>query len=194
MIDDRDSLTINFIENNVKSHLIRTTFYIINSNDQNIFSIQFNFVFISKFEYNLTFYYNLIILTTLNTMSTFVFENNMNFTNYNNVFCKIYSIENEIHTFCIDIDSKSSLISKSCFEKCYSNFFTYFMFNNKRLRYNDIKFEFVIFNRYVNIFFRFRNYDKNYIIIQNEMHIISKLFCDMIVKITILKFNNMIIH
>ena len=127
-------------------------------------------------------------------MSTFVFKNDMNFANYNNVFCEIYSIENEIHTICIDIDSKSSLISKFCFEKYYSNFFTYFMFHNKRLRCNNIKVEFVIFNRYVNIFFRFRDYDENYIITQNEMHIISKLFCDMIVKITILKFNNMIIH
>ena len=127
-------------------------------------------------------------------MSTFEFENNMNFANYNNVFCEIYSIENEIHTFCIDIDSKSSLISKFYFEKCYSNLFTYFMFDNKRLRCNDIKIEFIIFNRYVNIFFRFRDYNENYIIKQNEMYIISKLFCDMIVNVTILKFNNMIIH
>ena len=194
MIDDRDSSIINFIENNVKSHLIQTTFYIINSNDQNIFSIQFNFVFISKFEHNSISYYDLIILTTLNTMSTFAIEDDMNFANYNNTFCEIYSIENEIHTFCIDIDLKSSLISKFCFEKCYSNFFTYFMFDNKRLRCNDIKIEFVIFNRYVNIFFRFRDYNENYIITQNKMHIISKIFCDIIVKITILKFNNMIIY
>ena len=39
LIDDRNSSIINFIENNVKLYLIRTTFYIINLNNQNIFSI-----------------------------------------------------------------------------------------------------------------------------------------------------------
>ena len=68
------------------------------------------------------------------------------------------------------------------------------MFNNKHLRCNNIKVKLIIFNQCVDIFFNFNDYNKNYIITRNEMHIILKLFCDIIIKIAILKFNNLKIH
>ena len=80
------------------------------------------------------------------------------------------------------------------FFETYSNNFIYNMINKKKLRYREIKIDLITLNEYVIILLRFRDQLDKYALIQNEKYIVLDLFCEMIIKIIILKFNNIIIY
>ena len=64
------------------------------------------------------------------------------------------------------------------------------MSNNKKLKYTKIEFDFVIFNKYVDIAIRLQTIDKNYVEMNIQTHILFQLQCDMIINISTLKLNN----
>ena len=65
------------------------------------------------------------------------------------------------------------------------------MSNNKKLKYTKIEFDFVIFNKCVNIAIRLQTIDKkNYVEMNIRTHILVQLQCDKIINVSTLKLNN----
>ena len=129
---------------------------------------------------------SITIKFTFNDNNSTSFEqNDFDFIRYTNIFCDVYFFDERTHFLCIDTDFDFFLIFRNCFQKIYSNFVIYTMTTNKRFRYNEIKIESIISNQCVFIFFRLQNQFEKFVIINNEMHIVFELFCDMIVDVTI---------
>ena len=62
------------------------------------------------------------------------------------------------------------------------------MIDNKRIKYKKVD-ENVISTLYIKIFVKFKNNRNYFEIIINEIYIIFEFFCDIIIKIEIMKFN-----
>ena len=163
-----------------------------------------NDLFIHRFEINLSIFitndsfidrhevFSVTVEFTFNDNNSTSFEqNDFDFIRYTNVFCDVYFFDERTHFLCIDTNFDSFLISRNCFQKFYSNFVIYTMTTNKRFRCNEVEIELIISNQCVFVSFRFQNQFERFVIMNNEMYIVSKLFCDMIVDVTIQKFNKM---
>ena len=94
---------------------------------------------------------------------------------------------------CINIEFNLTLISKVYHQTCYSNQLTYFMLKNKRLKYINIEIDIVTFTKCVNINVRFQTLKNEFVEIKTQIHIISKLKYNIILKIFTFKLNNIIL-
>ena len=118
---------------------------------------------------------------------------NLNFQTYINVITTVYFHRKKLHQVCIDIEAKSMLINKNVFNKFYSHCSIYFMINNKRLRCRKIENN-VISTLCAKISVSFKNDRKHLRTILVEVHIVFNLFCDIIMKIKLLKSNQVTIE
>lgn len=137
------------------------------------------------------FYFNLTTFKSNDSKIHSTIENDLEFIKYTNVKCDVYSLKNQTYTFCLNINFDSFLIFQVYFQKFHLNISMYFMIDNKCFRCNEIIIKFVVFNKCVNIFFRFRNQFENYVIVRNEMHKIFDLFCNIILKMITQKSHQM---
>ena len=117
-----------------------------------------------------------------------MFENDFLF--YNNVTCDVFSKKKFNYSFCIDFDVVFIFIFDKCYRRCYLNQSNYFMSNNKKLKCTEIEFDFVIFNKCVDIAIRLQTIDKNYVEMNIRTHILFQLQCDIIINVSTLKLNN----
>ena len=87
---------------------------------------------------------------------------------------------------------RSMLINKNIFNKFYSRCSIYFIINNKRLKCKEIENN-VISTLCAKISMSFKNDRKHLKTILIEIYIVFNLSCDMIMKVKLLKLNQIII-
>ena len=153
-----------------------------------LFSNQFS---LSKVFTNVTTFITINEIEILIVIKTA--KSNSSFQTYINVITTIYFHRKKLYQVCINIETKSMLINENIFNKFYSCCSIYFMINNKRLRCKKIENN-VISTLCAKISVSFKNDRKHLKTILIEVHIVFNLFCDMIIKIKLLKLNQMTIE
>ena len=134
-------------------------------------------------------FFAFIVLSTTNSITTFIDHIVNQHLLHNNVICHAYFKKKLVYIY-VDINSNFFLMSKFCLQQSYSNLSIYSMTNQKKLKCIEIEIKFVITNKCVNVSMRFRNKNNNYVEIVTQIHVIFQLKCDIIFEIFIFKSND----
>ncbi len=120
-------------------------------------------------------------------------KSSLAFQAYSNVSITCYPSIGKSHTLCLDINSRSILISERAYQAFYSHISHYLMAENKRLRCKGVG-EIVTSTLCARIPLRLKNDKGRMEIVIEEAHIVPSLPCDVIAKIELLKPNRMMIE